>query len=526
MRCALNARFLPLRRSLMLGLGLLCLAACQPDTSPQRQATLVIAVPSDPVGLDPALNRAEPVGSEIILNLFDTLLAWAPPRFEHLQGRLAKDWQWSPDGRQLTLNLRAGVRFQNGNPVDAEAVRRSLERARAGNPFLAASFKPVRAIAVTGPLSLRIDLDEPTPILGALLAQPQAAIVDVSSAQAGRQPVGSGAFSLRRYSADTDVVLERNPDYFRGPAQLQRLVYRIIPDAATRRLELKYGGVDISPQLSQLSTLVADDVAAFRDSGQIDVLEQRSQIVRQLEFNNLKTDSPVSDLRVRQAMAWAVDYDGLVRHVLGDTVERVYGPLPSASWAFDTQVQAQAFTHDPARARQLLSEAGYPAGTLKLTLYTYQGLLWSSVATFLQANLAEVGVQLEIRQEEFSLLRARHVSGDFDIALDGRQPWYNDPDAHITIGYLSSLARSAMTFRMPANPALDQAIVDAARESTPARRTQRYVELQRELVQRVPAIYLFSNKLIVFKRPQVKGLLLNSAPPLNEYWSVYKEPAL
>jgi peptide/nickel transport system substrate-binding protein len=158
-------------------------------------------------------------------------------------------------------------------------------------------------------LSLRIDLDQSTPTIGALLAQPQAAIVDVSSLAPGQQPVGSGAFMLRRYRPDTDVVLERDPDYFRRAAKLQRLVYRIIPDAATRRLELKYGGVDISPQLSQLSTLPADDAASFAESGAVDVLSRRSQIVRQLEFNNLKADSPIRDRRVREAMAWAVDYE-------------------------------------------------------------------------------------------------------------------------------------------------------------------------------------------------------------------------
>lgn len=503
------------------------LPACQPAASPQRQATLVIAVPSDPVGLDPARNKAEPVGSEIILNLFDTLVAWAPPYFDQLEGRLAQHWSLSADGRRFSVGLRPNLRFQNGHVVDAEAVRLSLQRARSENPFLAASLKSISAIVVTGPLSLRIELNESTPTIAALLAQPQAAIVDVRALQPGRQPVGSGAFSLRRHTPDTDVVLERNDDYFRGPARLQRLVYRIIPDAATRRLELKYGGVDISPQLSQLATLAADDAALLRASGRIDVLSQPSQIVRQLEFNNLKTDSPVHDRRVREAMAWAVDYEGLVKHVLGDTVERVYGPLPVGSWAFDPALLAQAYHHDPQRARQLLQEAGYPPGTLKLRLYTYQGSLWSSVATFLQANLAEVGVQIDIRQEEFSLLRARHVAGDFDIVLDGRQPWYNDPDAHITIGYLSSLARSAMTFRMPDDPTLDRAIVGAAAETDPQVRKQRYFTLQRQLLERLPAVYLFSNKLVVFKRKEVQGLQFNSAPPLNEYWSVYKqEPVL
>ncbi len=505
-------------------LSLLLLTGCHPPADDARATTLVVAVPSDPVGLDPATNKAEPVGSEVIVNLFDTLLAWAPPTFDRLQGRLASQWALSADGRHLSLTLRPDVRFQDGTALDALAVKQSLERATRLNPFLAASFKAIDGIEVTGPLSLRIDLSESMPTFAALLAQPQAAIVKVAGLRPGQQPLGTGAFRLRRYSPDNELILERNPGYFRGPAKLQRIVYRIIPDASTRRLELKYGGVDVSPPISQLSTIPTDDIQAFEQDHKVQVVQARSQIIRQLEFNNDNPASPVHDLRVRQAMAWAVDYDGLVNGILGGVVERVYGPLPTASWAFDPSLQASAYHLDRDKARHLLAEAGYQPGQLKLTLYAFQGAVWTSVATFLQANFAEVGIDVRIEQSEFSLLRARHVAGQFDIALDGRQPWYNDPDAHITIGYLSSLARSAMTFRMPPDPALDERIVQARSQPDPAVRKQEYAQLQHELMARVPAVYLFSNKLILFKRPEVQGLALNSAPPLSEYWAVYKEP--
>lgn len=504
-------------------LSLLLLSACHAPADDARATTLVVAVPSDPVGLDPATNKAEPVGSEVIINLFDTLLAWAPPTFDHLEGRLASQWALSAEGRHLSLTLRPGVRFQDGSALDALAVKQSLERATRLNPFLAASFKAIEGIEVTGPLTLRIDLAEPMPTFAALLAQPQAAIVKVAGLRPGQQPSGTGAFRLRRYTPDNELILERNADYFRGPSRLQRIVYRIIPDASTRRLELKYGGVDVSPPISQLSTIPTDDIQSFEQDHKVQVVQARSQIIRQLEFNNDKPDSPVHDLRVRQAMAWAVDYDGLVNGILGGVVERVYGPLPTASWAFDPTLRSSAYHLDRQKARQLLAEAGYAPGQLKLTLYGFQGAVWTSVATFLQANFAEVGIDVTIEQSEFSLLRARHIAGNFDIALDGRQPWYNDPDAHITIGYLSSLARSAMTFRMPPDPRLDGLIVEARERTGLAERKQAYAQLQHALLAKVPAIYLFSNNLILFKRPEVQGLALNSAPPLNEYWAVYKE---
>lgn len=492
--------------------------------------SLVVAIAADPASLDPGRNTAEPIGSEIILNVFDTLVAWAAPGFDRLEGRLAQSWRFSADGTALTLVLRPGVRFHDGTALDAQAVKFSLERTRTLNPYMQASLGAIDAIDVTGPLTLAIRLKQPTPVFLALLAQPQAAIVSPAAVvRRGKDfashPVGTGAFRFRSYSPDTRVVLERNPDYFRGPAKLLRLIYRVIPDASTRRLELKYGGIDVSQQNGQLSSIPTEDIASFGKDGRVDVLERPSQIIRQLEFNNSRTDSPVHDLRVRQAMAHAVDYESLVDGVFGSLAERVYGPLPSSSWAFSPAMRRLAFQYDPARARRLLAEAGYRPGQLKLTLHTYQGSVWATVATFLQANFADVGIDITVRQSEFAQFRALQMAGQFDIALDGRQPWYNDPDAHITIGYLSSLANTAMTMRMPPDAALDAAILEAQASTDPQRRRVLYAGLQQTLAARVPAVYLFSNKIIVFKRRDVQGLLVNSAPPLTEYWSVYKAAA-
>lgn len=501
--------------------------------SPRGDAlnSLVVAVSNDPASLDPARNAAEPIGSEMIVNIFDTLVAWTAPGFTQLEGRLASSWQMAPDARSLAIQLRSGVRFHDGTLLDAQAVKFSIERTRAQNPYMQASFGAIAGIEVSGPLSLTISLKQPMPMFLSLLAQPQAAIVSPAAvrkwgARFGEHPVGTGPFVFRSYKADTSVVLERNTGYFRGPSKLQRVIYRVIPDASTRRLELKYGGVDVGQQAGQLASIPADDIASFNKDGKVRVLQVPSQIIRQLEFNNSKTDSPVHDVRVRQAMAYAVDYDGLVKGVLGGLAQRVYGPLPSSSWAFDPSMKQRAFHYDPVRARQLLAAAGHRPGSLKLTLYTYQGSIWSNVATFLQANFADVGIAVTVQQTEFPQFRALQTSGQFDIALDGRQPWYNDPDAHVTIGYLSSLADTAMTFRMPPDAALDSLILRAQGSSAPGERQQLYHQLQRQLLERVPAVYLFSNDIIVFVRSNVHGIVVNGAPPLNEYWSVYKDAAV
>lgn len=504
------------------------LAGAAAANAQEQLKTLVVAVPSDPVSLEPGTNKAEPIGSEIILNVFDTLVAWTAPDFTKLEGRLASNWTVSPDGKEFSFKLRDGVKFQDGTPFDAASVKFSLERTKASNPYVKATFDLIKDIAVVSPMEVKITLSAPYPAFLSILAQPQSAIVSPTAVQKfgdkfASNPVGTGPFVFKAAQADTNVVLEANPDYFRGAPKLSKIIYRVIPDASTRRLELESGGVDIVQQQGQLSAIAAEDIEALKSNKDVKVIESPSQIIRQLEFNNKKTGGPFANVKVREAITHAIDYDGLLQGVFGGTAERVYGPLTSNSWAFNPKMKELAPTYDPELAKKLLAEANVDPSSISLKLYSFQGPLWGAVATFVQANLADIGINATIEQTEFPALRALQTSGQFDVALDGRQPWYNDPDAHITIGYLSSLADTAMTFRMPQDKSLDDLILKAQQTPDMEARKALYFQVQEEIAKRVPAAYLFSPKLIVFARANVEGLVVNSAPPLNEYWSVYKK---
>ena len=486
--------------------------------------------PSPPIRptWSPAPTEAEPIGSEIILNVFDTLVAWTPPDFAELEGRLAEDWTVSEDGKTFVFSLRDGVMFHDGTAFDAESVVYSLERTKEINPYVAATFGLIDAIEASGPLEVTITLSEPYPAFLSILAQPQSAIVSPTAAtEAGDafavNPVGTGPFVFRDYQPDTRVVLEANPDYFRDAPKLRRIIYQVMPEASTRRLELENGGIDLIHQSGQLAAIPVEEMAAFASDPDIQILESPSQIIRQLEFNNSNPDSPFADVKVRKAVAHAIDYEGLLEGIFAGTAERVYGPLTTNSWAFDPAIRDNAISYDPEMARRLLEEAGVDPADLDVTLYSFQGSLWGALATFVQANLADIGITATIQQTEFPAYRALHTAGEYEIALDGRQPWYNDPDAHITIGYLSSLKDTAMTFRMPEDAELDALILEAQQTVDQEARKALYFDIQEKIAEWVPGAYLFSPKLIVFARANVKGLVINSAPPLNEYWGVYKE---
>ncbi len=498
-----------------------------PAAAQSESSTLVVAVPSDPQSLEPGTNRAWPVGSEVILNVFDTLVAWSPPEFSSLEGRLAESWTVSEDGKTFDFKLREGVMFHDGTPFNAEAAKYSFERTSELNSYVKATFGLIESVEAVSDTELRIMLSAPYPAFLSILAQPQAAIVSPTAAEEAGEgfasnPVGTGPFKFESYSADTSVVLVANPDYFRGAPGVERLIFRVIPDASTRRLELESGGVDIVQQQGQLSSPPAQDVAELSENPDITVLEVPSQIIRQFEFNNSLTDGPYADARVRKALTYAIDYEGLLAGIFGGTAERVYGPLTTNSWAFNPAMKEMAPTYDPEKAKAMLAEAGVDPSELSTKLYSFQGQLWGAIATFVQANLADIGVNVEIAQTEFPSYRALHVAGEHQIALDGRQPWYNDPDAHITIGYLSSLKDSAMTFRMGEDAELDALIQKAQQTPGLEARKELYFEVQEQIMEKVPGAYLFSPKLIIFHRNNIDGLVVNSAPPLNEYWSVTK----
>jgi peptide/nickel transport system substrate-binding protein len=517
------------RQALGYGLPLLSLSACRSRALLPRDddRTLSIAIPNDPAGIEPGSNLAEVIGSEIILNIFDTLVAWSSDAQPRLEPRLATGWNVSPDGLSWRFTLRPFVRFHDDTPLDAGAVRHALERGIAMNSYFRATMAPLRAITTPDAATVLFRLDRPVLYFPALLAQPQAAIVSPAAERArgadfARAPIGTGPFRFLAQEPDVSLTLGANPAYFRGRPWLDRLVYQVIAAPSTRRMMLEQGEIDLCHQAGQLAALSVEDVNALRRNPALRVIETPSQILRQLEFNNRLTTGPTSDLRVRQAIAHAVDAGGLATRILGGTVDRAYGPLPTANWAFDPAQQARAPAHDPARAQALLAQAGYAPGQIALDLITFTGTLWTTVATFLQANLAEVGIRVAIEQMEFPALRARHTQGRFALALDGRSPWFNDPDAHLSIGYLSSLATSAMTFRMPPDAALDGLILDAQSAPSPDRRRALYARLQAELSARVPAVYLFSNKVIAFASARVQNLRVGSTPPLTQYWQVRK----
>lgn len=506
----------PRLAGILLLVALCALTACAPPRDGRPDDVLVIALTAEPRSLDPhvatALNDFR-----ILVNVYEGLVRFRDGTLEP-EPALARSWSVSADGRRYTFRLREGVRFHDGTPFDAEAVRFNFERMLdADHPYhgtgpfpLAFFFAPVARVEVVDRRTVTLHLTEPFAPLLANLAYPTGLMVSPAAVRRhgagyGRHPAGTGPFRFLRWDPRRRVVLERNPDYRGAPARPRVLVFRPLADPMTRVAELMAGGVDVVTELSP------DNVALLRGDARFTVLEQGGPHLWFLILNT--REGPLRDRRVRQAVNYAVDKRALVTQVLQDTALVAAGPVPRAfAWAYDDALQPYPF--DPARARALLREAGVAPGTeLRLLAPTAgSGMLAPlQMAAAIQGDLAAVGLAVRIETHEWNTFLARvnrGLAGQADMA---EMAWMtNDPDTLPYLALRSSAvpAQGGFNAGYYANPRVDALIAQARAATDRDGRARLYRELQRVVHQDAPWLFVASWRQNAVTARAIEGLAL------------------
>jgi peptide/nickel transport system substrate-binding protein len=509
----------------------LALTAC--GWEPVPDDVLVVGQVAEPRSLDPhavtALNDFR-----ILVNLYEGLVRFAPGSLE-VEPALAQSWTVSEDGLTYTFRLREGVRFHDGTPLDAEAVRFNFERMldpehpyHDTGPFPLAQvfFGKLARVEAPDPLTVRLVLDEPFAPLLANLAYGTGLLVSPTAvrrhgADFGRHPAGTGPFRFAAWEARRRVVLERNPDYWGTPARAEAVVFRPVTDPVTRTAELLTGGIDIALELPP------DTVAVLREAGDVRVAEAVGPHLWFLILN--RREGPFADLRMRRAVNLAIDKRALVREVLQDTAVTADGPVPAAfAWAHDPNLQS--YPHDPQRARELVEKAGYGDGA-EVTFYVPQsgsGMLDPvRMAEAIQADLAAVGIRARIETFEWNTYLARVNQGLAGQADMAEMAWMtNDPD---TLPYLALRSgawpeQGGFNSGYYANPEADRLIEAARRTTDRTERARLYRELQRQVVADAPWAFIASWRQSAVSRARVEGLRLEPSFFLH-LAGVHKEPA-
>lgn len=480
---ARNDKFVALVLVLAVALCLLAVS-CSGRPSPN---TLVMAIEFSPTNLDPRIGTD--AQSEFIDELLFDSLVRKDQNFKLVPG-VAERWE-IPDPQTYVFHLRQGIRFHNGRPLTSKDVKWTLDTMRDGSlrTIKGATYKLVDRVEAPDDFTLVVHLTEPFAPLLWNLSEGAFGIVPYGSGKDFKSnPIGSGPFRFVRADPDSQVVVERNDQYWGEHARLQRIRFAVVPDATTRALELRKGSAD----LVAVNSLPPDMVRALERERNIAVQRHPGTSLAYLAFN--LRDPILKDVRVRQAVAFAIDRQTILHYLLDDSGRLAANVLPPEHWAYNPDV-AQ-YPHDPAKANALLDAAGYPRGKdgirFHLTMKTSDQETTRLLAAVLQQQLRQAGIALDIRSFEFATFYSDVTKGSFQLYSLRWLGYANqDPDIFEDAFHSSSFAPKRANRGYYSNPELDRLVEQGRRTLDQQERKRIYAEVQRILARDLPYIDLW-----------------------------------
>ncbi len=481
-----------------------CLALTLSCASKPDPNTLVMIIESSPTNLDPRVGLD--AQSERIDDLiFDDLLT----RDAHLNVApgLAERWD-IPDPLSYVFHLHRGVKFHDGRPLTARDVKWTFDSLLQGKIRSAKSsvYQFVDHIDASDDYTVVFHLKQPFATLLWNLSDGAMGIVPYGSGdEISRKPIGSGPFRFVSAEPDKEVVLALNDEYWGEKAHLKNVRFIVVPDTTTRALELRKGSADVA-----INALTSDMVLTLERDPNLAVLRAPGTVLSYLAFN--LRDPILKDERVRQALAYAIDRRPFLEYLMRGFARPANSVLPPESWAYNGDVPA--YDHDPARARQLLEQAGYREVNgvrFHLTMKSSTEESTRLMAAVLQQQLRQVGIALDIRTFEFATFFSDVTHGLFQLYSLRWIGGNEDPDIFEYLFHSSKFPPNGANRGYFADPRIDALVDQARQELDQNTRKQLYAEIQRTLADQLPYINLwyFDNVLVHSKR--VHHLTLNSS---------------
>jgi len=389
----------------------------------KKGGTIVLGWEADPDVLAPVAATA---GNTIraMYYLYEPLISEdvtvKAPTIPPLVPGLAKSWTISSDGIVYTFNLRENVKFHDGTPFNAEAVKFNFDSGMdEKHPYYSAGKRAVLGallrwidrVEMVDAMTIRIILKEPIGDMERLLAGLTIGMISPSAIKKygvekiGLNPVGTGPYRFVEREIGQKIVLEKNKDYWGPQPLIDRIIIRPIVEAAARDAALEAGEIDFNVVVSP------DSIARFQRNPNITVQLGGPPHIWMWMMNN--RDTPTKDKRVRQALNWGINREALVRDILKGSAEPAKGPIPPGHPAYTPELYP-GYGYDPAKAKALLSEAGYPNGVRLKALIPASGsgmMVPIAINEFLQANVKQVGVDVEFEVVEWATFLATSRKG-------------------------------------------------------------------------------------------------------------------
>jgi peptide/nickel transport system substrate-binding protein len=442
-----------------------------------KKTTLVVSQTSDASILDPQKQGKMP-DMNILINIFDTLVTRDAKG--NLAPSLATEWK-AIDNVTWQFKLRKGVKFHNGEEFDAEAVKFSIDRLldpKTASPI--AELRNVKKAVIVDKYTVNIVTNAPDPILpnktvlfGGVVLPPKY-VREKGDAYIAKHPVGTGPYKFVSWQKDNQVVLEANKSYWRGAPQFEKLIFKTIPSMADTVAALKAGEVDFT------TGMTADAALSLANGSNVKVMS--APWIRTFYISLNTTVKPLNDVRVRQALNYAVNVPAIIKNILGGRAKRVATIVPSQNFGYDPAVTP--YKYNPAKAKKLLAAAGYPKG-FSVT-FDADNLFLTEIQA-IAAQLEAVGVKVNLnvmdKRTMVSKMQAKTVSEMYFIGNTG---WTMD-----ALSNFQSYVKSDRRYARLKPSKLDELVDIEETTIDPAKRKMAIVEIQKTLKEEADFIYLW-----------------------------------
>lgn len=445
--------------------------------------TITVAQGADAVSLDPHRTNDQP-SARVMRQIYDTLVL----QLEDLTlvPGLAESWT-QLDELTWQFRLRDGVTFHNGEPLRASDVKFTLDRLRDPATAAPAAFLVtfIDDIVVVDDLTVNITTKVPfVPMLSHLAHTATSILNEKAVTEAGedygtRVVVGTGPFKFVLWESASRIVLERNPNWWGGEVLPSQVVFRPIPEGTVRAIELETGAIDIAFGLEPL------DARRLEADPNIRIAEVETLATHYIGFNVQRP--PFNDVRVRRAINHAIDVDTIVEVIFRGQAVRATAPISPR--VFGAHPGLEPFEYNPELARQLLAEAGH-AGGFNTSIWTNNNPIRMQIAEVVQAQLGELGINVEIRVLEWGTYLADTAAGLHDMFILGWVAVTADADYGLYSLFHSSQFGDPGNRTFWSHPRVDELLDLARAESDPERRLAYYKEAQEIIHSEAPWVFL------------------------------------
>jgi ABC-type transport system substrate-binding protein len=494
------------RRELLKSAGLAAAAGSMTWTWPARaraataKKDLIFVEGTDITVLDPMMVTDTPSNAPNLL-VYDGLVAF--DKDMQIVPVLATKWTISPDQKSWTFSLRPNVKFSNGAPFNAKSVQFVFERMtdQATASPARSQYVAVDRVETPDDLTVRFVTKYPFPDLLRNLAQPNFLAYDPAHTKKysvkdyARNPIGTGPFMLKEWVSGDRVVFVRNPNYW-GPApRVDSITYKPVPEGAARAAMLRTGEADIAVKIPP------EEIANLERDPGVSLLKLDSMYQISYELNNTMDNPPLSKKLVRQALNYAVDKEAIVKTILmglGAPMVSPFGP------GINFRATFEPYRYDPARAKKMLADAGYPNG-FKLTLNSPNGRYMKDreVTEAVQGYLRAVGIQAEVKVWEWSpYLVMIQKDEKREAFMVGRAT----PSADFTATRLFSKGAIGL-YNVSGfwREKVEELLVKARSSFDEKERTEGYRQIQAIVWEEAPWIFLHNQKAVVGLRKGIEG---------------------